>query len=167
MSARQIIEAEMPLPPAAPRTLKMSPVRNKPRGHNTPLANLEFQLTWTETNLRYLLGAPAHEREEGLITQTQAAIAEIEAEIERLRSLTPAEQAAEQEIEQEGSATRDPHAHFTNYWVNQPSTLQPGHRYHGQNVRAPYGRDKERTVQLADGSSVVLSRMALALGHRS
>ena len=35
------------------------------------------------------------------------------------------------------------------YWVNQPSTHQPAHRYHGLLVIAPYGLPPGNTVTVA------------------
>lgn len=56
--------------------------------HNTPLANAEFQLAFTETNLRWLLGETPQDAEK--IARTRQAIAEAEALIERLKSdVTP------------------------------------------------------------------------------
>lgn len=48
-----------------------------PGKHNTPEANLAFQITWTETNLRYLLGEEP--RQESLIAAVKAKIAELKA----------------------------------------------------------------------------------------
>jgi len=47
--------------------------------HNTPLENLEFSLTWSETNLRWLLGEEPLRTE--LIESTKANIEKIKKEI--------------------------------------------------------------------------------------
>lgn len=49
--------------------------------HNTPRQNLEFQLTSTENNLRYILGEPKTERNLKLIKATQSSISQIKAEL--------------------------------------------------------------------------------------
>ena len=59
-------------------------------------------------------------------------------------------------------------------WINQPSTLQAYHEYHGINVWAnmkPYFRaDSGRVyvdIYLLDGSSMIIDRNALSEGWRS
>ncbi len=47
--------------------------------HNTPKANLEFKITWTESNLRWLLGESP--RNEALILKTRKLIQEMKKEL--------------------------------------------------------------------------------------
>lgn len=53
--------------------------------HNTTLENLEFQLQFSTTNLRYLLGEPAINKK--LIKQTKERIASIQKKIETEKKL--------------------------------------------------------------------------------
>lgn len=56
--------------------------------HNTPLQNLEFQLAFTETNLRWMLGEEP--RDIPLIEKTKAKISEIKANIGQVAKLADA-----------------------------------------------------------------------------
>lgn len=52
--------------------------------HNTVLDNLRFQVTWCESNLRYLLGNPASEENTKLINYMKKEIEEIKRKIEEI-----------------------------------------------------------------------------------
>lgn len=51
--------------------------------HNTSQENLEFQITFTEGNLRYLLGD--NPRNEKLINKTKTLIVELKSELEKMK----------------------------------------------------------------------------------
>jgi hypothetical protein len=51
--------------------------------HNTPLANAEFQLTFCETNLRWLLGDEP--RDEAKIDYTQSEITRLKEHVNTLK----------------------------------------------------------------------------------
>ena len=50
--------------------------------HNSPRKNLEFQITFTETNLRYLLGATP--LDEDKIAKNRAALAECQGNLKKM-----------------------------------------------------------------------------------
>ena len=55
------------------------------------------------------------------------------------------------------------------YWINQPSTLQPCHRWHGRNVIADTTEQgKNATVYFADGDeiSAIVPKLVLSQGWR-
>ena len=58
------------------------PVEVRGTGHNTPKRNLEFQITWTESNLIWLLGETVPDQEK--IDKTRETISQLKA---KLRSL--------------------------------------------------------------------------------
>lgn len=52
--------------------------------HNTPKSNLEFQITFTETNLRYLLGENVPDTEK--IRQARESISTLKNELAKMES---------------------------------------------------------------------------------
>ena len=59
------------------------PVEVRGTGGNTPKSNLEFQITFTETNLRYLVGETVPDEKK--INMTRETISQLKA---KLRSLS-------------------------------------------------------------------------------
>ena len=59
------------------------PVEVRGTGGNTPKSNLEFQITWTESNLIWLLGETVPDQEK--ISKTRELISQLKA---KLRSLS-------------------------------------------------------------------------------
>jgi hypothetical protein len=60
------------------------PVEVRGTGGNTPKSNLEFQITFTETNLRYLLGETVPDQEK--ISKTRETISRLKIELAKMES---------------------------------------------------------------------------------
>jgi hypothetical protein len=60
------------------------PVEVRGTGGNTPESNLEFQITFTETNLRYLLGETVPDQEK--ISKTRETISRLKIELAKMES---------------------------------------------------------------------------------
>ena len=52
--------------------------------HNTPKSNLEFQITWTESNLIWLLGETVPDQEK--ISKTRETISRLKIELAKMES---------------------------------------------------------------------------------
>lgn len=52
--------------------------------HNTPKRNLEFQITWTESNLIWLLGETVPDQEK--ISKTRETISRLKIELAKMES---------------------------------------------------------------------------------